>query len=111
MSQYVFFFSYTSDAWARMIDNPGDRTAAVRRAVESLDGSLECLYWMLGTHDGIAIAQFPGSDQAAALSAMISGTGAFKAVQTHQLLTQNQLSQTLHLASRAGQAFQPPGQP
>ncbi len=49
MSRYVFFFSYTSEAWARMIDNPGDRTAAVRRAVESLDGSLECLYWMLGS--------------------------------------------------------------
>ncbi len=41
---------------------------------------------------------------------MISGTGAFRAVQTHELLTQDQLSQTLQLAGRAGQAFQPPGQ-
>jgi uncharacterized protein with GYD domain len=97
----VFFFSYTSDTWAQITGNPCDRTAAVRRVVESLDGSLECLYWMLGAHDGIAIA----------LSAMITSTGAYKTVQTHELLTQEQISRTLQLASSAGQAFQPPGQP
>lgn len=111
MPKYVLFFSYTSDTWARMIDSPGDRTVTVRRAVESLDGSLECLYWMLGTHDGIGIAEFPDSAHAAALSAMITSTGAFKAVQTHELLTQDQLGQALQLASTAGQAFQRPGQP
>ena len=111
MPRYVLFFSYTSDTWARMIDNPGDRTAAVRRVIESLDGSLECLYWMLGTHDGIGIAQLPDSAHAAALSAMITSTGAFKTVQTHELLTQEQLGRTLQLASSAGQAFQRPGQP
>jgi uncharacterized protein with GYD domain len=107
----VLFFSYTSDTWARMLDNPGDRTTAVRRVVESLDGSLECLYRMPGTHDGIGIAQLSGSAHAAALSAMITSTGAFKTAQTHELLTQEQLGRTLQLASSAGQAFQRPGQP
>ena len=111
MPQYVFFFSYTSDTWARMIGSPGDRTAAVRRVVESLDGSLECLYWMLGTHDGIGIAQLPGSAHAAALSAMITSTGAFKTVQAHELLAQEQLGCAVQLTGSAGQAFQPPGQP
>lgn len=111
MPKYVLFFSYTSDTWAQMIDDPGDRTVAVCRVVESLDGSLECLYWMLGTHDGIGIAQLPDSAHAAALSAMITSTGAFKTVQTHELLTQEQLGRTLQLASSAGQAFQRPGQP
>lgn len=107
----MFFFSYTSDTWAQITGNPCDRTAAVRRVVESLDGSLECLYWMLGAHDGIAIAQLPDSARAIALSAMITSTGAYKTVQTHELLTQEQISRTLQLASSAGQAFQPPGQP
>jgi hypothetical protein len=31
MAKYAVFFTYSSDAWARMINNPGDRTAAVRR--------------------------------------------------------------------------------
>lgn len=27
MAKYAVFFTYSSDAWARMINNPGDRTA------------------------------------------------------------------------------------
>jgi uncharacterized protein with GYD domain len=77
-----------------MIDNPGDRATAVHRVIESLNGSLECLYWMLGTHDGIGIAQLPDSAHAAALSTMITSTGAFKTVQTQELLTHEQLGRT-----------------
>lgn len=51
MSRYVVFFSYTSETWARMMDSPGDRTAAVRQVVETLGGSLESIDWMLGPHD------------------------------------------------------------
>ena len=47
---------------------------------------------------------------AAALSAMITSTGAFKAVQTHELLTQDELGQAMKLASGAGRAFRRPGQ-
>jgi hypothetical protein len=31
MAKYVSFFTYTSDAWARMIHSPGDRSAAIRQ--------------------------------------------------------------------------------
>ena len=111
MSQYALFFSYTSSTWAQMTSDPGDRTAVVRRVVDSLGGSLESLYWMLGDHDGIGIVSFPDSVHAAALSTVIKGTGAFKAVQAHELLTQEQLTRMLRLAGSAAGAFQPPGQP
>ena len=42
MAKYVSFFTYTSDVWARMIQSPGDRTAAIRQVAESLGGSFEC---------------------------------------------------------------------
>ena len=48
MAKYAVFFTYTSDAWARMINNPGDRTAAVRQLAASVGGSLESAYWMFG---------------------------------------------------------------
>ena len=88
MAKYAFFFSYTSDAWARMINSPGDRTAAVRQLADSVGGSVESVYWMLGTHYGILIADVPDSVSAAALSIAVTSTGAFKNVQTHELLTQ-----------------------
>jgi hypothetical protein len=46
----------------------------------------------------------------ATLSITIGSTGAFKNLQTHELLTQEQLGQALSRSKAAAQAYQPPGQ-
>jgi uncharacterized protein with GYD domain len=83
--------------------------AAVRQLLGSVGGSLESLYWMLGTHDGMAVAEVPGPVSVAAVSIAITSTGAFKHVETHELLTQDQLTQALQHAGTAAQAYQAPG--
>ena len=110
MAKYVFFFTYTSEAWARMIQSPGDRSAVVRQLVDSLGGSHESIYWMTGAHDGLLIADLPGSVDAAALSVTVGSTGAFKSLETHELFSQEQLGQVLSRAKDATHAYQPPGQ-
>lgn len=63
-----------------------------------------------------ALARLDPSDNrsdsvsAAALSITIGSTGAFKNVETHELLNQEQLSQVLARSKDATQAYQPPGQ-
>jgi uncharacterized protein with GYD domain len=111
MAKYTILFSYTSNTWARMISSPGDRTAAVRRVLDSVGGSLECVYWMLGTNDGIVIFDVPDSVSAAAVSVAVTSTGAFEHVETHELLTQEHLGAVLQQARDATHAYQPPGQP
>ena len=110
MAKYVTFFTYTSDAWARMIQSPGDRTATIRQVADSLGGSVECVYWLFGTHDGMVIADFPDSISAAGMSVTAGSSGAFKTLETHELLTQEQLGQVLSRSKGATQAYQPPGQ-
>jgi uncharacterized protein with GYD domain len=110
MAKFAFFFSYTSDAWARMINNPGDRTAAIRQLVNSLGGTLESAYWMLGPHDGIVVADLPDSARAAALSVVVGSTGSFKHLETHELLTQQDFAQIMSHAKDAGGTYQRPGQ-
>jgi uncharacterized protein with GYD domain len=110
MAKYAIFFTYSSEAWARMINNPGDRTAAVRQLADSVGGSLESAYWMFGTHDGIVIVDVPDSIRAAAVSVAVGSTGSFKHLETHELLTQDELGQVLSHARNAAQAYQPPGQ-
>ena len=83
---------------------------ATRRIFESLGGSLECLYWELGTHDGYMIGDLPDSVTAGALYTAMTKTGAFKCMETHELLTQQQLGETLDLAKDAAQVYQAPGQ-
>jgi uncharacterized protein with GYD domain len=95
MAKYAIFFTYTSEAWARMIQSPGDRTAAVRQLTDSVGGSVECVYWMFGAQDGLVIFDAPDSVGAAALSVAVGSTGSFKSLETHELLSQEQLSQVL----------------
>src|SRR5215472_7654486 len=110
MAKYAIFFTYSSDAWARMIKNPGDRTAAVRRLLDSMGGSLESAYWMFGGHDGMVVVDVPDSSRAAALSVAVGSTGSFKNLDTHELFTQDQLGEMLAHAKDAMEAYQPPGQ-
>jgi uncharacterized protein with GYD domain len=109
MAKYAFFFTYSSETWARMIQNPGDRTAAVRQLATSLGGSVESIYWMFGPYDGILIADVPDSVGAAALSVAVGSTGSFEHLETHELFGQEQLSQTLARAKEASTAYQAPG--
>lgn len=111
MSKYITIFTYSSGSWARLINSPGDRTTATRRTFESLGGSLECLYWELGTNDGYAIGDLPDSVTAEALATAMTKTGAFKSMETHELLTQQQLGETLDLARDTAQVYHAPGQP
>jgi uncharacterized protein with GYD domain len=110
MAKYAFFFTYSSDAWARMIQNPGDRTAAIRQLAGALGGSVESVYWMFGPYDGIVIADLPDAADAAALSVAVGSTGSFKHLETHELFTHDQLGQMLARARDAGGTYQPPGQ-
>jgi len=110
MAKYVIFFTYTSEAWARMIQSPGDRTAAVRQLADSVGASIECVYWMFGAQDGFVIGDIPDSISAAALSVAVGSTGSFKNLETHELLSQEQLGQVLARSKAAAQAYQAPGQ-
>jgi uncharacterized protein with GYD domain len=82
----------------------------VKRTLESVGGSLECLYWQVGSHDGYSIFEAPDSVTAEAVEQAMTKTGAFKSMETHELLTQKQLIETLHLARDAAQVYEVPGQ-
>jgi GYD domain len=55
MPKYALFFTYTSEAWDAMVENPRDRAAQARAVVEAVDGTMEAIYWMFGPHDGVCI--------------------------------------------------------
>jgi uncharacterized protein with GYD domain len=110
MAAYAVFFSYTPQTWQRMITKPGDRAAAARAMIESTGGTLECLYFILGEHDGFAVFHVPGTDDAAALSLAITSTGAFSHVETRVLLDPSDLGGVLEKAAAARGAYVPPGE-
>lgn len=110
MPRYVTFFAYTSDSWNRMVDSPGDRTAAIRAVADAVGGTVDSIQWMFGEWDGFVIFDAPRSIDAAALSVAAGSSGALRQVETHELLDQAQLHEVLARAKPARAAFRPPGQ-
>ncbi len=111
MPKYVTFFSYTSEAWARMVERPDDRAEAARAAIEGVGGELLAFYWMLGHSDGFAIYSVPNEIAAASLGAAVAGTNQMARQETFQVLDMDEGKQALELAGAVTRSYRPPGAP
>lgn len=111
MLRYVSFFSYTGEAWERMIKRPGNRAHAARALIEEIGGRMEAFYWMLGDWDGLVVYEMPDVSAAAAFSGRVTSSGLLKAVATHQLVDSDEGHEALLKAKAAEDAYQPPGTP
>lgn len=109
MPRYVSFFSYTGEAWQRMVDQPADRAEAARTTIESAGGRMEAFFWMLGHYDGLVIYSMPSEVEAAAYSATVSNSGRLARQETHQLLDTDEARRALELANDLRQVYRPPG--
>jgi uncharacterized protein with GYD domain len=110
VAKYAVFFSLTSDTLARFLENPSDRRGPVTKLVEAADGRLDSYYWMFGQHDGFVVCDLPNSAAAAAISLAVSSTGAFKAVETHELIEAGDLTAVAQKAKALKGVYTPPGQ-
>jgi uncharacterized protein with GYD domain len=111
MSKYLAVGSYSTATWARLMRSMDDRITTASKFAAALGGSLECIYWEIGTRSVYAIVDMPDSATMAAAAAAVTQTGAFKSVDSHELLTQDQLSSVLELAGDVSKIYHVPGQP
>ena len=89
MGKYIFTAQYSIGSWARMARSSDHRTAA--------DGG------------SVVIVELPDSVSARTVANTAFKTGAFTSVKAQELLTQDQLSDTLTLTQSAQQAYEAPG--
>jgi uncharacterized protein with GYD domain len=111
MPRYVTFFSYTSEAWAGMLQRPEDRAEAAREIIEGAGGDLDCFYWMLGRADGFAVYSVPDEIAAAGLAAAVASSGRLERTETYQVLGMEDAQRALERASAVSSAYRPPGGP
>ena len=53
MPLYLSSFSYTPEAWGRLIGNPEDRRKAAQTYIESVGGKLHGFWYAFGADDGV----------------------------------------------------------
>jgi uncharacterized protein with GYD domain len=76
MSKYLIQASYTAEGVRGLQkDKASGRKQAVTKAVESLEGKVEALYFALGEHDVVIIADLPDAVSIAALSLAVTASG------------------------------------
>ena len=109
MPKFAIKFRYSSASWARMLSVADDRVSAVSTLLEHLDGKLDEMYWEVEDTAAYVIGELPDSLSAAAAITAATRTGAFKDVQVHQLLTQDQLHDMVTLAKSLEHVYRPPG--
>jgi uncharacterized protein with GYD domain len=109
MPTFAVKFTYSNASWARMLNVADDRIAAVSALMEHLGGKLSEMYWEVEDAAAYVIGDLPDSVSAAAAIAAATRTGAFKDVQVHQLLTQEQLREVVALAKSLEHVYRPPG--
>ena len=107
MAYFLLQGAYTAEAWKSLVDNPVNRTEAIRPAVEKLGGRIESTYFAFGDYDVVLTLQMPDNVSAAAFSLAVAAGGAFK---THQMTPLMSMEEGLEALSRAGDTgYRPPG--
>ena len=95
MAKYMIQTSYDADGLKGLQkDKAAGRLAAAKAAVESVGGKFECLYWSMGEHDGLLIAELPDNATAASLAMAVSASGLVR-TKTTVLLTAEELDKGL----------------
>src|SRR5580658_6008892 len=87
MPTYLFQGCYTSESIAAMVHKPEDRSAVVRKLVESFGGKLEGFWLSFGEYDFVGISQLPNAEAAAALALAVAAAGGVHNYRTVPLLS------------------------
>jgi len=107
MPFYLTRFSYTPEAWSKLIAKPEDRSKAAQSYVESVGGKLHGFWYAFGEHDGYTLWEAPDNVSHAAVAMAIGAGGALSSLETTVLLT---VEETMEAMRKAGQVqYKPPG--
>lgn len=105
MGKYLIKGNYVGDGVAGLLKEGGSaRLAAATAAVESVGGSVDCMYFAFGDTDVFAIGDFPDDASAAAFSLMINASGSVRGTVT-PLMTPEDLDEV----AKKSPTYVPPG--
>ena len=105
MPKYLIQASYSAEGLKGLQkDKASGRRAAMMTLLEGLGGKLDAVYYCLGEHDVIVIADLPNIQAATALSVGVSATGLVH-TKTTALLTVEETDQALGKSIN----YKPPG--
>ena len=107
MPFYMFQGRYSTAALKAMVDNPQDREAAARPAIEAVGGKLHQFFFCFGSDDVVAIIEAPDDKAMAAGVLAIGASGALAGGATTKLMTSIDAMEAMAAAKGAAAKYKP----
>lgn len=105
MGKYLVKANYAGDGVKGLMTEGGTkRKEAASAAIESVGGSLDCMYFAFGDTDVYGICDFPDAASATATSLLINASGAVKLT-----LTPLMTAEDIDAAAAKTPSYRPPG--
>jgi uncharacterized protein with GYD domain len=102
MAHFLLQVGYSPEAWAAMVKDPQDRSAAVSPVITALGGRMDRFWLSFGEYDIVGIVEMPDNVSAAAFAMAISAGGAVRSLKTTPLLTMEEGVQAMKKAGTCG---------
>jgi uncharacterized protein with GYD domain len=74
MATYINLINYT-DQGIRTVKDTVDRAEAAKQLASGMGGTLETIYWTLGSYDIVAVSEAPDDETATAFALALGGQG------------------------------------
>ena len=102
MPLFIAHFSYTPEAWARLVHEPQDRAAASDALLRHFGGRLIGLYYTPGAKDdGFALFEAPDDAAAAAIEIADVAAGHLRSNRVQRVLSAEEMHRALQQAATA----------
>ncbi|MDQ2934198.1 MAG: GYD domain-containing protein [Chloroflexota bacterium] len=107
MPMFLTRFSYTPETWARLREQPEDRSEAARESMEAVGGKLHGFWYALGEFDGVTLWEAPSRVSLASALVAVAATGVMSKLETAVLLSTDEAMEALNQS--AGVQYRAPG--
>jgi uncharacterized protein with GYD domain len=108
MAYYLYQISYTPEAMKAMVTTPSDRSAAAKRLVDGLGGTLHHLFFSFGDYDVVCLVEAPDDATMAAAAMAVASAGTTSRSMTTKLLTSDDAMSAMKMAGKATGSYVPP---
>lgn len=108
MAYYLFQWVYKDPQLRALVEQPQDREAELRKAVEAFGGALHQFFFAFGDYDGIAITEFPDNESCVACVLTIAGAGGNTQLKTTVLIPQAEAKRAMVRAGSVMTGYRPP---
>jgi len=109
MARYLLEFTYTADAWAKLVREPADRSVGVDKLCLAFGGRLVEAYYSFSDVDGVVLIDVPDYAAAAGVALTAVAQGHIKSYKMIPLLT---MAETVQIMRASGAiSYAAPGSP